>query len=626
MRCRQLIGRLMNASAPMRIKDIAEAFAVSERSIKYDLECIRLWLSQQAIQAEVLSRPGRGIWLKGTEEEKASLRQRLVGQAENRLVLHSEERIRYQSLLLLTASGFLTFAKLTEWLGVSRNTVLQDMQGVEELLARWQLQIERKAHRGIRVKEGNEIKRRLLLEYLLQTFLDRREMAMLLQGLQGLPSSQDVMTQLLQKLLVSSTEMQTCYQWVGRLAAVLRDEVQRPLQDREIIALLVRLCVSVQRSRQGAVVETVQPAVVNPVYDCFRQALTELSAELDVSWSTAEVNFIALPFSSPSSAALSAEGVTMRLLQTVSTLSQIPFSEDHSLYESLRTHLQDKWGRHEYGVMDPNPLLADVLRRYPERFAQVREAVYEVLGPQNIFLNDADIAYLVLHFQAAYERRFGQYRCRTLLVCSTGRGSARLLKARLENENQALQIIGQCAVVDLPQIVRWQAIDLVVSVLPVTVSVPSIVVNAIPTEQDLAALDAAVRQLQAAQPAPRPVIAEPEQPDALSYPAALEELSQEIISQGFQIGMMLTHTYRAYLNEQASAGLMLHCLLMMNRLTFGSAYLDINGNETLTSEQQQVRDEVHSLLLRYEANIPESEIRAILRYFAWNEGETNDEN
>lgn len=62
----------------------------------------------------------------------------------------------------------------------------------------------------------------------------------------------------------------------------------------------------------------------------------------------------------------------------------------------------------------------------------------------NVFLTDPNLAYIVLHFQAAYERRNGRTRFRAIVVCGTGRGTARLLKTRLENEIKSLSVLGYC--------------------------------------------------------------------------------------------------------------------------------------------------------------------------------------
>lgn len=97
----------------------------------------------------------------------------------------------------------------------------------------------------------------------------------------------------------------------------------------------------------------------------------------------------------------------------------------------------------------------------------------------------------------------------------------------------------------------------------------------------------------------------------------VESISQDIISKGFQLGMLIATEFKDYLSEQASAGLMLHILLMVNRLAFGSPYVDFNySDQTESKRLAELRRKLVQLLGQEYRSIPNSEINAMLRYFS----------
>lgn len=88
--------------------------------------------------------------------------------------------------------------------------------------------------------------------------------------------------------------------------------------------------------------------------------------------------------------------------------------------QSVRTYVEPHLEA-QPGVADPNPLTKDVMLKYKTMFRHVKAACTNVLREHQIFLTDGDIAFIVLYFQTAYERRIDQHRWRALAVCGTGR-------------------------------------------------------------------------------------------------------------------------------------------------------------------------------------------------------------
>lgn len=207
----------------MKIKELADEFHVSIRTIKYDLENIRLWLEKQKDQmVQLESKPSQGIWLSGEIKAIKKIRGMLDSEVGMVLLLNQEERSKYIAFKLLLHSEYVTLNYLAEKICVSRNTVVGDMQRVEVLLRNWRIEIERKVHYGIRAV-SSEVNRRLALEYVVQSFLNSNEMSYILQSIIQEHEFPSRVGHVITTFLLECKELEVVCQAVRRIAVHIRE-------------------------------------------------------------------------------------------------------------------------------------------------------------------------------------------------------------------------------------------------------------------------------------------------------------------------------------------------------------------------------------------------------------------
>jgi mannitol operon transcriptional antiterminator len=627
----------------LKIKEFADEFHVSIRTIKYDLENIRVWLEQQKeYEVQLESKPNLGIWLSGDIKAIKKIRSMLDNEVGIALLLNQEERSKYIALELLLHKEFVTLNSLAEKISVSRNTVVGDMQKVERLLQNWCIELERKVHYGIRAA-SSEVNRRLALEYVVQSFLNSNEISYILQSIIHEHEFPSRVGQVITTFLLTRKELEHVCQSVRQIAGHIREKSDQYLSDRVLIGVLIRFCVVIQRIKtDNSLAESYTTVAIkakdHSLYNIFSEESAILADHLGIEISDTEIGFIWLQslgngmyhneqhhdrYQQPV-----VTGITAKIINKVSQYLTITFKDDTELFDSLLAHLTDKLAKYQYGVIDPNPLVAEVIQAYPEMFKYVKEVCSEVFEELSVFLTDPDLAYIVLHFQAAYERRYGRSRFRAIVVCGTGRGTARLLKTRLENEIKSLSVLGYCSVLEIDQVLKMQSIDLVISVLPIDTECPVVVVNSILSQQDILAIHKMLKKMGGMQSEYTHETVERKHDFTQSFMLLrrnisftelpfVENISQDIISKGFQLGMLITTEFKEYLSEQAAAGLMLHILLMVNRLAFGSPYVDFNYSDQPESKRlAELRCKLTSVLGEEYGSIPNSEISAMLRYFS----------
>ncbi|QDX94421.1 hypothetical protein C2W64_00202 [Brevibacillus laterosporus] len=669
-RSREIVKTLVLAPEPLRIKEIAQDFQVSERTVKYDLDHVRAWLKERNIP--LFSQPNKGIWLECQEPIKKQVMDWLQTPGSNEIFLHQNERARYIALELLCEENFLRIKDFTDRLLVSRNTIISDLEEVERFCSYWQLQFERKLRVGLRIV-GKELQRRLALEQLMLDLLDGYEMFQLVQSISQEQDSMALAAPIYQRLKIDEKETSQLKESLNRVVLRVGKELQIHLSDRVLISLLIRMGIVVQRLRSGFnnQLDTLEISAIHQfsIFTYFQEELQVLFDQLSLPITDKEIAFICMPtigmivdphayehrVDSQEQAEIYA--LTDELIQAVSDKCGIMFREDPGLMEHLFAHLADRIVKYRNGVLDPNPLTDDIIRTYPSLFTALKQICLEKFSKYQILLSNSDIAYIVLHFQAAQERLLEHKRVRALVVCGTGRGVARFLQTHLEKEVKTLHVVGLCSSLEVDSFLQSRSVDVIVSVIPLQAKVPVVQINALPTKQDREKLQSVLNTVKAKQVKEAPQAGallatrtftastiptqratEITTSDSFSRgertkfallaenmsPAMLQEMenvTQDIILQGFEIGMKLTSRFAHLLPEKRQQGLFLHVLLMMNRLSHGSSYFNYETSGLQESRQMQAyRYELAQFFEQEQLELPPSELTAIMRYFTEERG------
>lgn len=306
---------------------------------------------------------------------------------------------------------------------------------------------------------------------------------------------------------------------------------------------------------------------------------------------------------------------TIELIKRMTIKTKINFEKDDQLLNALLVHLKDKVVKFRFGIIDPNPILGAVISSFSTMFHLIKECVYEVFKEEDIYFTDADLAYIVLHFQAAYERQKKNYLFKALIVCNTGRGTAQLLKTMLENEIPELKIIGTSSIFTLKRQIELKKPDLIISVVPIEdITIPFIKVHNIPTEDDILRIHKIINKLQ--KNSSTELFCPSVEGENYFEPVIAEQFVQNIIFKGYVLSQKIIQEFKDNLSEERAEGLKLHILLLAGRIAFNSfydfEYTDYNYKFNYSSE---MRERLEKILKENEINIPESEIIAILQYF-----------
>jgi transcriptional antiterminator len=618
---------MIYAGAPLRVKELAAEFQVSERTIKYDLETIRLWLERQGI--ELQSKPNKGIWIEGDDSLRIRLLEKL-DEPDGHSFLNQQERVRNLTLDLLLLDAPIPIGELARRSEVSRNTMLSDLAIVEQFFDNWAVLLER-TRSGIAVA-ASEMLRRAVLEHVVHDFLTSADMLQIVQCVVKERHDALRLDESVRRFLQRIPEPKAIFRAIRELVRTTEQEYGVLLSDRVMIGILIRLCIVYLRHHQAAEMHS-RPSVQamraghNSLFRTFRQAITPLAECWQLAVSDEEIWYVCLQ--AVGTASPNANGgqpeppaeqrmpdafaVTKQLIELVSRGMRTDFQKDHRLLNNLLAHIGDKLMKISYGVVEPNPLLHDIIRNYRPMFEQVKLACRTVFGSYGIELGDPDIAFIVLHFQTAYERREeGKYKA--LAVCGTGRGTSSLLKTVVENEIKSVQVAAFCSVMEIDKALQAAPYDLVISLFPIAAPIPVVVVKPLPGRTDFQAIQEELDRIGSV-PSSADEAAAHDLQRWNDDSVPLQQTVQEIVYQGYELSRAVVTRFRDQLTEERAEGLTLHLLLMMNRIAFDAQYTyEEAGTLDEDAHSREARAALQDIFSTRQLQVTESELKAILRY------------
>ena len=157
----------------------------------------------------------------------------------------------------------------------------------------------------------------------------------------------------------------------------------------------------------------------------------------------------------------------IKLIAGVSKRIGYDLTSDDRLYEFLIQHISACTYRTKNGMLLENPLKDELIHNYPELYGAIKDT-FPAVGELNLIVpTDDEIAYILLHFAAAINRRKqnAERLVNVVVVCATGIGTAELVVTGL-NRNFKLNIRGTVARHQLEKFLKKEDVDLIITTVP----------------------------------------------------------------------------------------------------------------------------------------------------------------
>lgn len=442
---RDLLHQLLSADAPISAAALSQQLHLTPRQIRYGLHEIKAWLSRY--QATLRHTPGVGAQVICTPAQRQRLLADLVSQARFQLILTAEQRQQLLGLQLLDANGPLLLMQFQDAFAVARATVLKDLEVTAPWLARFQLLIGRRQHRGFWL-EGSELAKRQALSALLWGDVPFERPIMALDAGQRIVFVLAADAALLPAVaqadaLVAACDLKTAQQWVERAES----ELGGRFADEAAVRLALGLAVQLHRVERGQfVVWSAEDLAWLQQQGCWPVAADLASAlwpNLPTTARTAESAALALlllsherdePWRSDLGAPALSPALSDFLLKQIANELALPeLAHDQLLRAGLEAHMLPACVRQRFALWTLTRTSVDAqAERYglePEIAARLTNLVGAVL---DITLPPDAQDDLILLLRAAVVRARPERARRVLVICPSGMATTQLLVARLK--------------------------------------------------------------------------------------------------------------------------------------------------------------------------------------------------
>lgn len=604
MRENLIVSKLIEARKTIRIKDLSKELEVSTRTIKYDLENIRKWLEQFSI--EIYAQPNKGLWLECSENEKLRLYRAMIENKNESFYVDQHARLERILYMFFVKEGYITASQLANQIQVSRNTIINDLKAFEEFIQPWMLRLERKQRKGYRIV-GKEIHLRLLTEHIIRENVSDYDMYHIFTSIQT--GKIDELS-----LNLDDTILSACKNVMKQSREILLEAQGESISHVEILSIFIRLTIMLVRMDCGCTIGSYRLFQSNDASSSFLEKLmAAVCTQYQVPMLEDEFHYVHRNFLLDQK--LDLVKITNQIIHYVSKKEGVPYVQDVKLYGNLLAHLSLRFEKSTTYLTEINPFKEEIKNSHFSLFSHIRDACLKYIGPYTSIVHDSFISFITLHFLVSYENVFKKKPCVTALyVCSTGRGVARLIKNRVEREIKQIEIAAYCSMLEVEERMKEQDIDFIISVFPLKANVPVIIVDSVPSEENIRAIREAVYEIiQETANTSTAFLQQTNQ--AFEEEKNNEEISQEIILKGFEIAHEMMNAFGSQLHPDRKEGFMIHLFLMVHRFYFNKQYDHFMIRSKEKHQTEQLLEQLDTVLKKNHVSVNKTELISLSQYF-----------
>lgn len=500
--------------------DIAAQLQLSERTIATTLDYIEGMV--KPFNVKLVRKPNDGIYFTG---DVATLANHLEKKANDR-PQSKEERCHCILAKLLLGSASITIQQLSNTLYVSRSTVENDLKKVKQKLAQFGLQLAI-THTGLSLIGSEHQKRQATVELISQYWGKRTEAKELNGQLVRHVQLPDNLNQLFEPALIKN---------ILTALTELIEKSTLSFTDYEFQSLAIHLMMPAPTGGSNGAQPVVTPFIAET------QLLVQiLERRFELTIPDFEQEYLNRHLVTVQSKDTSVQTIQTELRQSVGLpqllrqqLAQLAVDEE--LIQGLAVHLSSALRRLAMGLSINNPCTDEIRQNFPQAFDQAVLLKPVLENQYQIQMNEDELAFISLHFEAFFERHSEDARLSVVVVCSSDIGTSQLLGQRLAKTfAQELRITRIIALGELLATPIKES--LVISTIAIKgLSVPVIEVSPLLNRHDIGI----IRQMITEQPTPTNHLVALLQPELtivtqeqLTDQGAIELIGQRLIDQGY---------------------------------------------------------------------------------------------
>ena len=434
----EIIQILIGRENYMTIKEISQLFGVSERTIRYDLNQIKLFLNENNHILESVPNKGTKIIIdkfKKKQIEKLLLTQRSFS---------NEEKENLIILELLTNDNC-TYESIAEDLNVSRATIINNIDNVENKLSRFNLLLTKEKGKGIKIS-GNECS----IYDCFITIVNNNYRNSLFSKNISLFYNENYLSKVNEIISNIEKELKISFYEIERLEIIL-------------CFILFRIDKNYKINRLLKHIKNVQ---LDNNYDKYIKALKvydyDENHKIYIVSILMNSKFRSLNKTS-NSKGMSNE-IAKFLLAELEKIQSLSKQERNKFLLSLSTHLEVALYRIRNNIPIQNALRDQIRICLPLTYEFTKKQLLKCEKEYNILFSEDEISYIAMYVGSVYETSVQlDKQISVLLICSFGMTTSTILESRLKQLLPECKYVGPFSKKEALKYLANNDVDLIIS-------------------------------------------------------------------------------------------------------------------------------------------------------------------
>lgn len=445
----ELLKFLLSRREKVLLKELAEHFELSERSIRYEAEKIIEETEKEKFKFYL----NKGeCWIENYDFLEKFL------ENNTGYVPSPKERELY-IFLKICFERVINQTIISDELEISKSTIKTHLRDIRKTLEIYNLELELLPKKGLIVNGEEEQLRQCALKAI---YLSKKQKSRFLD---------DVISGYLKNIDEEGLKLFINY------CQKLMDKI---ISDEAYEIILRYLTMVVYFNRKGYVIKSIKNENFlkgTKEYESVQKSKALLEGYYELELSEAEYLKITDYFLGSHTYNISysyyenwveIEIIVRNFIEKVNKELDVDVSNDETLILGLVNHIKPTIYRIKNGIELENTIYEEVAESYPKLFSLVKSSVGELEKfINNKFTND-EIAFITIHFKAAIDRNAKKKREKTkvLIVCGSGYGSSRLLAQQVKDIYR-VEIVDTIPRYLLEKVNKRKDIDVILTTVPI---------------------------------------------------------------------------------------------------------------------------------------------------------------
>lgn len=471
-RCLEIINHLIDNDKKLSIKELAEIYKISERSIRYDIDNINYFFKRNGLNE--LEKISKGVY--EIDESKENLNEILELLNVRFYTFSKHERKEYLKAVCLFSEDVIRLHEISETLSVSLSTIKIDLKEVKAFLSEKDLKLKFLSKLGL-VLEGNEEKlRKVQLKFLINYLLVSKDVLVVKNEDEETLGHKIIVKELMNYFEdISLRDIRIFIKRIEKhLNTVISDEAYKVLE--------FYLMISIKRLQKELPIDNREEnerfLKKTKEYNMLVRELKHFENNFNIQFNDSETLLLTELFLGSHSYNFNTsfyenwieiEVSVNEMIKEVGNSIGIDLSNDKILLDGLLNHLKPAIYRIKNEIVLENEISAEAKLLYEELFENVKVVCSKHLEPYiNKEVPDEEVAFLTIHFRIAIDRKanVAKETKNVVLVCGFGYGSSKLLSQKLL-ERYDVNVLDVVPYHKFLEIENYDDIDLIISTLDV---------------------------------------------------------------------------------------------------------------------------------------------------------------